>query len=877
MEPQNLADRLVAQGRTVATDIADKAENVAADLAGNFIETGNISVTGALDSIAGDVKEQVGAVLNVADQVNNLADNIASSITNPLSSIASAFAPLGLESTNGKLPNPLEVFASYNYIFCLGCLTDYELHFPDMTYRKKEPLITILRSGGGDTFGSKTIFETAGKIEYYIDDVEIETIIAPNNNTRGTNATSLSFKIIEPYSMGLFLQALQIAAKLAGHDNYIDAPFLLSCEFRGWDDYGRPVNSYNSRRLFPLKLTNVEFEVTEGGSVYAVSAIPYQETALTDETQTTKVDTTFTGRTVGEMLQSGAQSLTSILNAREIEKVEAKQKVVPDQYIITFPKFDSSTEEIEAMGLKPEENEGATINEKRELSQERIAQLYKSSGGSSNKVPADFESEVENLKGVSVKGSKIGETIRSYYEVDSNINDIGKAKIVKNNLDSGQMPNAKHRDAENPEAPGEVDRCRVQRTGELRQMRFTSGKKIQKMIEEVVVASEFGRSIVDKKPDKNGMIDWFRIQTQVFNIANSANTAQTGRSGKVFVYRVVPFKVHKSRFNAATEASPGIEELKTQAVKEYNYIYTGKNKDVLNFDINFNAAFFTAIAGDSGQLSRDSAEGAAGQVAGGDKKAVTSPSEGTEEDSDPKVVGDKAQGSSTTRSGGHGLMVHPENQVARDFNEALVNSPVDLISVNLEIMGDPYYIADSGMGNYNATTLPNILNINADGAMEYQNGEVDIVLNFRTPIDYGQEYMEFPGLGTQPVGKFSGLYQVLFVTNKFSAGQFTQSLQTIRRPKQPTDTDIEPTSESSGALNTNNPEAQIASTPGFPKPGDVQGAINDIGGALQDIEGDLQNAASEIASNVQRSLPDLDKTLSDVKRTARNILSRRNV
>ena len=35
---------------------------------------------------------------------------------------------------------------------------------------------------------------------------------------------------------------------------------------------------------------------------------------------------------------------------------------------------------------------------------------------------------------------------------------------------------------------------------------------------------------------------------------------------------------------------------RTQACKHYDYIILGQNDDILNFDINFKNAFFTAIA-----------------------------------------------------------------------------------------------------------------------------------------------------------------------------------------------------------------------------------------------------------------------------------------
>ena len=114
------------------------------------------------------------------------------------------------------------------------------------------------------------------------------------------------------------------------------------------------------------------------------------------------------------------------------------------------------------------------------------------------------------------------------------------------------------------------------------------------------------------------------------------------------------------------------------------------------------------------------------------------------------------------------------------------------------------------MGNYNALQVPGVLNITADGSMNYQNGEVDIELNFRTPLDYGNDgYMEFPGGGTAPVGEFSGLYQVLFCANSFSGGNFTQTLQTIRRPKQ--DSAFVAPADSS-ILSTDNDGKQVTGT-----------------------------------------------------------------
>jgi hypothetical protein len=870
MDIQNKLSRLKAQGLELADNVATNVQN-------NISTSANISVDGVIDSVAGSVQDLKGATVDIANSLNgitgpavgqsivgNIANGIGGQLVDQISGgiggfLGSAFGSGFGNSFGGigKQPNPLEQFASYNYIFTLGCLSDDELNFPDFTYRRRDPDVVILRSGGGPTPGSTSGYDQNGKTEYFIDDVEIETIVAGNANTRSTNATSLQFKVSEPYSMGLFLQTLQLAAKRArGPDStYLEAPYLLTVEFKGYDDAGNFIHASNLRRMFPLKLVDIQFEVTESGSQYAVTAIPYQEVALTDETQTSHTETQFSGATVAEMLQTGAKSFTKILNDRQILKEEAKQVGKGDQYIILFPKTSSSAQESELfMQGQPEQGDDSATT--RKFTEEEIKEFYVSQTGDANgKVPDNYEQELENNKGISVKRSSLGENIREYGEKLEFMNDIGKAKITKSNLDAGTQPMTGATQAESETTKGKIDRCKVTRTGDIRSSAYSAGKKIQDVIEETIILSEYGRNIADKKADGNGMVPWFRIQTQVFNADESAKTiGSTGKPARVFVYRVVPYLVHRSKFQGSSDASPGIVNLQRQAIKEYNYIYTGKNKDILNFDISFNAAFFTSIAGDSGQLGRDSKTAVTDEVTGGNARAVSGKGESTSNLDTVSKSTDKVVKPNSVDGGGP--VIHPESQVARDFNEALVNSPVDLMMVDLEIMGDPYYIVDSGMGNYNALQVPGLLNITKDGTMNYENGEVDIELNFRTPLDYGQNYMDFPGGGTAPVGQFSGLYQVLFCKNSFSNGQFTQTLQTIRRRAQPSET-TEGTTATSGLLNLDNPAAQLAETFANTLNGDAiklakaltggqAGLGNIAAGALGELDQKLANAISTV-------------------------------
>ena len=70
------------------------------------------------------------------------------------------------------------------------------------------------------------------------------------------------------------------------------------------------------------------------------------------------------------------------------------------------------------------------------------------------------------------------------------------------------------------------------------------------------------------------------------------------------------------------------------------------------------------------------------------------------------------------------------------------------------------------------------------GSINYQNGEVDIYINFRTPLDINTDSGFYDFGETQDVPQFSGLYQVLTVTNTFEKGLFKQQLDLIRRRDQ---------------------------------------------------------------------------------------------
>jgi len=858
-EPQNQQERL----RLAGIDSEDVAEQggLSEALAQPVVQSANITLDGLGQALSGpmaDVKGAIKSLDRLGDVVKNPGAALGNAIGGEFGNIVSGLlSGSGIAFGGGIQKNPLSRFASYNNIFTLGVLSTAEVNNPDLTYRKRGPSIVILKSGGTGGNQVKTPLEKAAGItgEYFIDDVEIGCLIAPNPKTKQTNATNISFRVMEPYSMGQFLKAMHSAAIQGGYKNYLDAPYLLQIEFIGWDDNGRPVNDSRSRRMFPLKFSNVTFDVDENGSNYEVTAIPWHEQALTDERQQTPNDTDIKGTTLLELLQTGPESLSTILNTREQEQVQAGNKKVADEYVIMFPKELASATSPGAE--QTESNQGATTSStpangsasgnasSEERNQELFDQLTGTTGGD---VPEDFDAEVSKILGIVVRRSQLGESIRESAEKEENVNAIGKSKIVKSFLDEGTQFFGKPAFVENEENPGNLSRALIQTSDEGRRINFKQGTRVQDIIEEAILISEYGRQFPTQSPDSNGMKQWFRIESDVFAIPGNDNVAQTGTQAKIYVYKVVPFQVQTSRLTSPTQSPAGFAGLRNQAVKKYDYIYTGENDDIINFDININTAFFNALNGDFGQLTQSQkTQGSGGTVASPDAP-VHGAADGDESNSSSAgVSGAQSVPSTNTGESGSGPQNHPETQVARSFNDSIVNSNTDLVSVELEIWGDPYYIADSGMGNYSAGNDLGKINLTTDGTMNYQNGEVDIELNFRTPIDIRDHgSMKFPAGATKAIGAFSGLYQVTQVTNSWSGNQFKQTLKTIRRRNQPEDTGVVPLDIAIEAVIEKGIDAIISPLASAP--------VAAFNGALQDIQGEIDAAAATLSTGLGGAL-----------------------
>jgi hypothetical protein len=362
-------------------------------------------------------------------------------------------------------------------------------------------------------------------------------------------------------------------------------------------------------------------------------------------------------------------------------------------------------------------------------------------------------------------------------------NDIGKASLGFTQSSGGNFVMKKEGD-QRDEKTGIVNRDGMTIDPNKRAFQFGQGQSLTAMINRIILSSDYAKKAMDPKNLVGGYIRWFRLDVQIELLKYDP---EVGDYARKITYRVVPFLVHHSVFTNANAAPIGYQDIKKQICKAYEYIYSGQNLNVLKFDININNLFYTG--------SSPSAENKSAQVANQDQKGpaedpakTTKNNQGTAPEAqtatlgrtrvkrDPKLL-EAPPGGSGDRS--------TEQMVAEQFHKAFIEgSSADMISVDLEILGDSYWIVDSGLSNYFAASATPSSQITEDGTMNYESGEVYIYLTFRTPSDIS----ETTGLFDFPkVSPFSGIYKVINCESQFNDGLFKQKIKCLRMQGQAID------------------------------------------------------------------------------------------
>ena len=703
---------------------------------------------GVFDDLGATVSSAADSVSSTVSDLETSAasalDSVTDSVSGALTAVGS-FLKTATAKTKFPIPNPLFNYASYTYSIGISALTTSDYNSPDSSYMAGKRLPLICKSGNADP--SNRVNTLYGKSDFFVDNLEINSLIG-NEKGNNSNATKMTFDIMEPYSMGLFMISLQQAAEDADHPNWHDAPFLLSIQFRGNTETGQIVNIPNTSRYIPFTFTKIDSNVTAAGTVYHCTALPYNATTMNKNHSTLKNDISISGKTVQEMLQTGKKSLQAALNEKAKEMLKEDPAYVPDEYIILFPAAVASGAKSSG---NSEAKSSATANPKDVVATDKLLQ--------------SIGVTTDSATGLMIQDAAA-------------CNALGKAQITFSTDIKGDSPSNEEKTVVDDK--GNVIRGKNVINFKESDFRFGQNTDVFNAINQTLLQSQFpGQTLDPTKISKEGYKGWWRIEVQQYIKPTKANFKKTGTRPKIHVFRVIPYDVHISKVSSINVEPYGVKELARTVVKDYQYIYTGKNVDIIKFNIDYSASYYQKMGSDGFRTLDEKARLKEAAATEKESKLKGLPDGAEPSKKSGSVPGQVSRGMTDTPTDnlGGGSMETSATRAARMFHNAITEG-TDTQRLTMDIIGDPYYIAQSGTGVY--VSKPDSHNLNKDGTINYQSGEVDISVTFRSPSDLNQSTGLF-NIKSTPILGYSGLYYVIKLVNHFKNGVFTQTLECLKR------------------------------------------------------------------------------------------------
>jgi hypothetical protein len=629
--------------------------------------------------------------------------------------------------------NELHNFSSYTYNIALYMMDSKKYIDLTRSPRNIQQVLAssqlLMRSGGVGFQGSELFGD-----QFYIDDLEIYTVgLAPSKLKHNTNATNISFKVYEPRGVTLLDKLRQQASQfLRTGERYTQAPYLLEVSFKGYDANGTPSTDIVTPKYIPIKITDFDFQVQESGSVYKISAIPFAHFSYGQITSTIPVNLEIKASTIGEIFSSKGKTTTQELTGYRYDdddegEGEPQYKTVYGTAPVTLG--EALTNHYKNQTMPPQQR----------------AQTQLDSNGET--VSYEKLSDVSDALLYDEYKFTIGDAIANATINHADLFEALNSPMPKDNSSSKQA------DASQFKAYAAGLANQIQLDKETFIFKINAGTDLIKLINLLIMHSSYMDSNILDRPDSSVTsgkpINWFKVNP--FLEEFRGYDAKTGNSKYTINYAVVPQAIYGHDFPWAPKSLPPGDGVH----KVYNYIFTGLNEDVLKFDLRFDTTYFRTMLQKNGTID--------------DKPA----------DADfqhqIKYVANSVEGDTTNNS------PNLKRSRAKDLFSSMLADGMDLINLDLDIVGDPCYITTSEWlwqdllyqgRQYESAWMP-------DNTINFELGTPYILVNFQTPTDYDP----ITGLADPnraENSRFSGKYKVMGIESTFSGGVFQQNLSGVR-------------------------------------------------------------------------------------------------
>jgi len=285
--------------------------------------------------------------------------------------------------------------------------------------------------------------------------------------------------------------------------------------------------------------------------------------------------------------------------------------------------------------------------------------------------------------------------------------------------------------------------------------KITAGTNIKEVINQILASSDFYKENIDEKNSSDEKA--ITVHKITHTVKYGEFDKKTNLYQKTITYKVNKYEYFNQKYPEAAKGFPKLVD------KEYNYVYTGKNQQILDLKIDFNTMFYTVVTAfeQNQELARIQA------------KREKLDNDSDRDSKDPLTPNRALYSPGADRHTALDQGDRKSIESSDFFRSLMQNSRGDMLNIQITIAGDPDLIKQDELFSprQSSTSIPT------------DQGQIFCTLNFRFYDDIDQDSGLYKGGKTSV---FSGKYSIVTVKNIFERGQFTQILDCIRLPEQPT-------------------------------------------------------------------------------------------
>lgn len=688
------------------------------------------------------------------------------------------------KGSSGKfkpIPNVLKAYTTWTYNLSLHALSTDQynnlLKGGVKDYRGQNVLIS---SGGRKGFDTGLVRHRLWKDDMYFDKMSMTSVIGANDQGRGTNVLSCEFTVVEPYGI-TFLDKLAETAKGLGYENPLDLICLIQIDFFGYDDKDlNPTKINNSTRRIPVRLNKVDLNYNQNGATYNILATVVNHSIFDNETMCIQAPVRL-GQ-VKDQDRRLANTLGTTEEGRQKAKAEYQDKLNRREAEIKRIEEVNKQGGNEFAGLRFDRETDLTLAKKGLVSLPEISDVGL---GSALNGYWEWVKEVTDLSHVPYTFQfllKNNPTIADDFE---NVKLLDELIVDVRNRAAARAAKAYSKVEEGKNSASDGSNAASEGAAGVN-ISFPTGSNIIEIINALFKCTDyFSNQVKDDikvskseeeraGPDKEtrskefAPLNFFKISPVV---KFGPYIPEKRDFQKQITLVILPYKHYGNRLPFGGRGAPR----KADCVKEYNYLFTGKNDDILDLKIDFNYTYYNFLTVGSENKQKDKDRPAKNTY---DKDSPTEEKFKTYKTS---IIGGKMFTVPLTLQAVSHVYTDPTPIRINDlFNNIYSTSRADMIQLDMKILGDPSYIQEQEvlLDPLNDTKVSTIdPRLYQSGSLIVNDNDLLVNLNFKftNDIDTDQGTYTYAdkdlGIKTR---LFSGIYKVLKIRNDFERGVFTQ-------------------------------------------------------------------------------------------------------